>query len=129
MDVLILAFLTWISAHTGLPSVDTVPEIAFSTPGEIESLNASDMEYRSDGDATRTVALYDLEHRVIHLPAGWSERDPVALSVLLHELVHHVQVVSGQEYACRGAMEKVALRCADRLSRFHWGSTCSKPWA
>jgi hypothetical protein len=49
-------------------------------------------------------AAYDLPNRVIHIVLPWSADDPHDRSVLLHELVHDVQL-SNRDWPCTGAPE------------------------
>ena len=108
MDQLMFAFMAWISAVTGLPPAEELPELVFNTPAELQMLHHPGAAYREGDGVPQAVALYDLEERIIHLTDDWEVRDPVDLSVLLHELVHHMQASADVGYDCRGAMEKVA---------------------
>jgi hypothetical protein len=53
------------------------------------------------------VALYDDARKVIYLPQGWTAT-PAALSVLVHEMVHHIQNEAGMKFACPAEREKDA---------------------
>ena len=53
-------------------------------------------------------AFYDDKTRTIFLPQGWTGRSPAELSLLVHEMVHHVQNVAGLTYACPEEREKIA---------------------
>jgi hypothetical protein len=71
------------------------------------------VEHASDAplDAAKNiVALYDREKKTIYLPEGWTGRTPAELSVLVHEMVHHLQNLSGERYECPAAMEKPAYK-------------------
>lgn len=39
---------------------------------------------------------------------GWTGKSPADVSVLVHEMVHHVQNVAGLKYACPEEREKPA---------------------
>ena len=108
MDQLMFALMAWISAATGLPPAQDLPELVFNTPAELQMLHYPGAVYREGDGVPQAVALYNLEEGVIHLTDDWEVRDPVDLSVLLHELVHHMQASADIDYDCRGAMEKVA---------------------
>lgn len=60
------------------------------------------------------VAVYGDLERTIYLPEGWTGETPAELSILVHELVHHIQHVGGLTYACHAAQEKVAYAAQDR---------------
>jgi hypothetical protein len=46
--------------------------------------------------------------RTIYLPKTWTGDTPVELSILVHEMVHHLQNLAGMTFACPGAREKLA---------------------
>jgi hypothetical protein len=59
------------------------------------------------------------EHRVrlgrtIYLPEGWTGRSPSEVSVLVHELVHHLQNVGGLKFECAGERERPAYQAQSR---------------
>jgi hypothetical protein len=60
------------------------------------------------GTAPEVEAFYDDSARTIYLPKGWTGESPAELSVLVHEMVHHVQNMAGLTYACAEAREKLA---------------------
>jgi hypothetical protein len=47
--------------------------------------------------------------RTLYLPQGWTGATPVEMSVLIHELVHHVQNVAEIGFPCPAAREKPAF--------------------
>jgi len=60
------------------------------------------------------VAVYSYATQTIYLPEGWTGTSPAELSVLVHELVHHVQNVAGLKYACAQEREKLAYEAQER---------------
>ena len=108
MDQLMFALMAWISAVTGLPPATDTPDVQFNTVAELQVLHSPDASYQAESSAPQAIALYNLHEAVIHLPDDWQPTDPLDVSVLVHELVHHMQVSAGEEYRCRAAMEKVA---------------------
>jgi hypothetical protein len=56
------------------------------------------------------LALYDDAKRTIFLPDDWTGATDAGLSVLVHELVHHLQNVAGLKYNCAGDREKLAYQ-------------------
>ena len=60
------------------------------------------------------MAVYSDATQTIYLPEGWTGRSPAELSVLVHELVHHVQNVAGLKYACPQEREKLAYEAQER---------------
>ncbi len=75
------------------------PEIVFCQVGEI-------VDYEAEGLIVDQVlaAAYDLSRRRIYLVQPWTAEEPFDLSVLLHELVHAVQL-DNRDWPCPGAPE------------------------
>lgn len=60
------------------------------------------------------VAVYSDATRTIYLAEGWSGTTPAELSVLVHEMVHHLQNMGGLKYQCPQEREKLAYIAQDR---------------
>ena len=75
------------------------PEIVFCQVGEF-------VDYEVDEILVDEIlaAAYDLSRRRIYLVQPWSANDPFDLSVLLHELIHVVQL-DNRDWPCPGAPE------------------------
>lgn len=83
------------------------PTISFCTVGEIVAYEGSDLTVE---DGLR--AAYDLSRRHVYLVQPWSVDDLFDRSVLLHELIHDVQL-SNREWDCIGAPEWEAYQLQD----------------
>jgi hypothetical protein len=59
-------------------------------------------------------AIYDDVSRTVYLAENWTGATPAEVSVLVHELVHHLQNVGGLKYDCVEAREKPAYRAQSR---------------
>lgn len=55
-------------------------------------------------------ALYDNQNRVIYLHQNWTDANPADVSVLVHEMVHHLQNAAGAKFTCPQEREKDAYR-------------------
>lgn len=115
MKDLVTALVIWLSVGFDLPAMSEHPTIRFETPATMASI-------RYDGGKAghaRVVALYDRRAGTIYLSEGWDSRDPVDVSVLVHELVHHLQEQAGREYPCPQAREALAYEAqAEWLAMF-----------
>lgn len=58
--------------------------------------------------------LYDSRSRIVYLPDTWRADSLLDRSALLHELVHHVQVVRAMPYPCPAARERLAYELQAR---------------
>ena len=89
MEAALTTIAVWLSFNLMLPPVSEHPRVEFASLAKVE-------------------AFYDDKTRTIFLPKGWTGRTPAELSVLVHEMVHHVQNVAGLTYACPEEREKIA---------------------
>ncbi len=116
MEALLTAIVTWLSVNFGLPAIYDHPQIMMTTQAEITKLR-----YGTDttADGRAVVAVYDDVAAVIFLPQGWTGRTPAELSVLVHEMVHHLQTKGMLTYPCPAAREALAYSAQSKwLSQF-----------
>ena len=127
MQELLTVIVTWLAVGFGLPAVYEHPKVEFASAAEMVEVRASRVAASGPG---RTVvlgghaatadfvhdveAIYDDESRTIYLPEGWTGATPADVSVLVHEMVHHLQNVAGLTYGCAGEREKPAYRAQAR---------------
>jgi hypothetical protein len=67
--------------------------------------NVSASELSSD-----IVSLYSNEAKTIYLRDGWTGTTPAELSILVHEMVHHLQNVAQLKFACPEEREELAYK-------------------
>lgn len=127
MTALLAAIAVWLSANFDLPATQDYPkieliaatEITFMryqafTPERRREIAAALDETASDSKRRAVVSVYDDKTRTIYLPAGWTGDTPADLSVLVHEMVHHMQNVGDLRYECAGAREKMAYEAQEK---------------
>jgi len=67
----------------------------------------------------RVISLYNVATKTIYLTPEWTGRTPAELSILVHEMVHHLQNVAHTAYACPLEREKLAYEAQEKwLSLF-----------
>ena len=110
-EALLDGLVGWIALHTMYDVGQTwrnPPEIVFCEVGEI-------IAYEGRGllvdPALR--AAYDKPARRIHLVEPWSADSLIDRSILLHELIHDVQLLN-RDWPCIGAPEWEAYRLQDQ---------------
>lgn len=100
---------SWLSRHFALPATAGQPRIAFSPVEAMAVLRYGGAASSTSAGATAdTVAIYVDADRTIHLPEGWTGNSPAELSMIVHEMVHHLQNQGGMKFACPEEREKVA---------------------
>jgi hypothetical protein len=122
----LMAIAVWLSSELGLPSIEEPPAVSFVPARRMAGLRFRDVaadRWNSSpnfaspdnvGKQPTVIAIYDDEARTIFLPEGWTGGTPAELSVLVHELVHHVQTVAGLKFACAEEREKAAFEAQER---------------
>ena len=111
---------SWLAANFGLPTagerprVELAPRIRLAAlryrglvsdrPGQVPSGDKAGPL----GDLHAVHAVYNDERRTIYLPEDWEGETPAEVSVLLHELVHHLQNVTGLKFSCPQERERLA---------------------
>lgn len=123
MQALLTVLVTWLSVNLGLPAIYEHPRIEIVPPARMAEVRYSRLGARLPdrvaAEAGRLAspevghdvfAIYDDLSRTIYLPENWSGKTPAEISLLVHELVHHLQNVGGLKYDCAAAREKPAYR-------------------
>jgi hypothetical protein len=127
MQALLAAIVTWLSVNFSLPANYDLPAIEFATPMEIaklrygafnsERLGTDLTSPRSEPAAdapSSIVSVYKDKDRLIVLPVGWQGITPAELSILVHEMVHHLQNVGKLTFACPQEREALAYKAQDQ---------------
>jgi len=125
MDALLIAIVTWLSANTELPANYQLPTIRYATTEEIMqfrygAFSLSERQRIAAAQAippdqrNSVVAVYDDKKREILLPSEWSPATASALSVLVHEMVHHLQYSAQIKFACPQEREATAYKAQEK---------------
>ena len=119
-DTLLTSIVTWLSSNFDLKPTAMLPKV-----GHLSTTAMTQRRYRtflgaggspvspSDSGPT-TVAIYDRNEATIYLPLEWTGRTPAELSVLVHEMVHHLQNVAQTKFECPQAREHLAYAAQQR---------------
>jgi hypothetical protein len=118
----------WLSDNFDLPYADDPPRVERVPSAQLLRLRYKGVlpplrsqviggEHATPLPAYRreVVAVYDDRARTIYLPEGWTGATVAEQSIVVHEMVHHLQNVAGLTYECGGAREKPAY-----LAQAHW---------
>ena len=119
--------MNWLATNFDLPAIKDRPAIKFASKMDLAMMTAQDRAHfqgLTQADAIdqltqrQVVALYDNESKTIFLPDDWIGT-VVDQSVLVHEMVHHVQNLAELKFECPMAREKLAYLAQDKwLGRF-----------
>jgi hypothetical protein len=121
MDALLTAIVLWLSANSNLPATFEHPAIKFVPPSQMATLRYKTLispQQRTSipvnknlsqlGNMRKVVAIYDNRRKIIYLSNKWTGRTAADISVIVHEMVHHLQYAAGVQYECPSEREKLA---------------------
>lgn len=121
----------WLSSNFDLPAIYDYPRIEFASAARLTFIRYKE---HAAGNARETsiehplavaeqsqdiVALYEDSAKTIFLADDWSGATAAGISVLVHEMVHHLQNLGRLVYECPPAREKLAYQAQELwLNRF-----------
>lgn len=128
MNALLTMIVFWLSTEFGLPAIYEHPRVEFVPPAKIASLYYRGFASRRLEAAPRVssqrviVSVYDDATKTIYLPEGWTGTTPAELSILVHEMVHHLQNLGKLKFACPQEREQLAYKAQERWLSLFGGS-------
>jgi len=118
MDALLIVMMLWLSVNFDLPKVQELPRIKFVPAPGMASLRYKDSSSANSivpGSAdTDTLAVYRDDTNTIYLREEWKGNTPAESSILLHEMVHHMQNVGRLRFECPQQRERLAYQAQQR---------------
>jgi hypothetical protein len=116
MKILLTIIMTWLSSNFDLPAAHDQPDVKFVTHQEMVAVRYGGMALDT---ASELVALYDDKTKTILLSDRWTGSTPAEISVLVHELVHHLQNAAAHKHTCPAEREALAYAAQEKwLSLF-----------
>jgi Zn-dependent membrane protease YugP len=117
MDAFLTAIVVWLSANFDLPATFNHPKVERVTATQMATLRYGDTENKKG--SRQLVAFYNTQKQIIYISDAWTGRTPADLSVVVHEMVHHLQRAARQTYECPAAREKLAFQAQNKwLAQF-----------
>ena len=98
----------WIADHSNLEVPDRQPAFLFVS---VETINYVATGSRYKGDTTLEAAFSPTDAGIVFLPSSGYTDD-----VLLHELVHFMQLTNGRLASCMGDLEQEAYRLEEAFT-------------
>lgn len=107
----ILDFISlWLQSEYQLGQPSSQPDIVVMSSVELLTLRYGEGVGADQGEV---VALYDVEAEAILVSDGWTGSTVAEISILVHEMVHHLQQDAGTVFACPAERERLAYRAQD----------------
>ena len=126
---LLRAIAQWLNVHAGLKPALALPRVQLESAARITTFRFTgfltddpDVASAVPRSHREVVAAYDGVARAIYLPESWRGSTPVELSMLVHEMVHHLQHEAKERFACPEMAEGDAYAAQDRWLRTFGGS-------
>jgi hypothetical protein len=112
------SIVIWLSENFDLPATSDHPRVELIPQARMAALRFRDLETDRSLEASpeqrsNVIAVYDSASRTIYLQQEW-RGSPAEVSVLVHEMVHHLQTVAGLKYECPQAREKSAYAAQEK---------------
>jgi hypothetical protein len=119
MEALLIVIALWLSSNFGLPATFDPPQVKFVSTKELTSRFRQNVSQQQAGmvlnqPASDIVSLYHNELKTIYLLEGWRGKTPAESSILVHEMVHHLQNLGQLKFACPQEREELAYKAQDR---------------
>jgi hypothetical protein len=122
------AIVSWLSAYFDIPASNDLPRVERAPTTKLAALHYQTLlPERSTNTAApqqmiataqeNIIAIYDVATRTIYVREEWQGRTPAEMSILVHEMVHHLQNLAGLKYTCPQEREKLAYAAQDRWLR------------
>jgi hypothetical protein len=112
--------MRWLSERFDLPKSAERPAIVFESPADLARKRNGGFtthrdtqrqpEARQESAEGDILALYSDARRTIYLSEDWTGTTDAEMSVLVHEMVHHLQNIAGLKYNCASEREKLAYQ-------------------
>lgn len=107
----ILDFISvWLQSEYQLESPSSHPEIVAMPSAELVARRYGE---GVDADPNEVVALYDAQSTAILVSDAWTGESVAEISILVHEMVHHLQQDAATVFACPAERERLAYRAQD----------------
>lgn len=128
---LLTDIVTWLASNFGLPAIYDHPRVELAPRMKIAAMRYKGVlsdRWREDSiydpavqavHQRDVVAIYNDTTKTIVLSESWTGANPAELSVLVHEMVHHLQNLGQLKYECPGAREKPAYLAQDQWLNLH----------
>ncbi len=122
MDLLITTIVLWLSSNFDLPAIYDHPRVEFTGAAKIAALRDPGLmklgvrtgEDKAPKSPQSAIAVYDDLRKVIYLPEGWTGKTAAESSMLVHEMVHHLQNLSQQRFLCPEEREQLAYEAQEK---------------
>lgn len=105
---LLVSMVTWLSTTFDLPPDYEHPRIASRPIIRLSALDVGDLAEATCAMSVSDLGRYEDSLRTIYVPSGWTGGTREEQSVLVHQMVYHLQNLAGMKYGCPQERAKLA---------------------
>jgi len=116
MAAVLTDIVNWLATNFDLPAIYDHPKVQLTSSEDLIGMryNVYFRDERRPNGPIEIEAIYSDVMKIIFLNDGWRGETPAKQSVLVHEMVHHLQNLGHLKYECPDAREKIAYEAQDR---------------
>lgn len=104
----------WLVSNFELEPAEISPRIEFVSRETLLEIRYGSLAF---ADWVDVVAAYEDDEHIIYLRDDWTGRSATDISIIVHEMVHHLQSSAGTIFACPARREVLAYRAQDEWLR------------
>jgi hypothetical protein len=108
------AIMHWVVNYLNISGHFDLPCIEYGSPGMIAVVR-----HKNSHSKRLEMGAYDDAVNTIYLPKGWTGKTPAETSILVHQMVYHVQNLAGLTYECSWERERLAYSAQESWLRLH----------
>ena len=128
-QALLTEIATWLASNFDLLAIYDHPDVELVPPMKLAAMRYKGLlpdRWREDSiydpavqaaHHREVLAVYHDTTKTIFLPKSWTGTTAAELSILVHEMVHHLQNLAKLKYECPAAREKLAYQAQDQWLR------------
>jgi hypothetical protein len=110
-----ISIVSWLTENFDLPPIYNRPEILISVATKLTAPDSRDLgEPPSSARRIPAIGFYDDATRRVHVGDGWNPETAGGQSILVHQIVYHLQNLAGLKYECPQARARVAYEAQMR---------------
>lgn len=129
-DTLLTALTFWISENFNVPANYNLPKISFIPVSKMVELRYKSLlsaqlvtaNVPGKPGQRDVVSIYDDAKKTIYLREDWTGNTVSDFSILVHELVHHLQNLARLKFECPQEREQIAYNAQEQWLRLFGGS-------
>lgn len=106
------AIMHWVVNYLDIPAHFDLPCIEYGSPGLIAVVR-----HKNSHSKRLEMGAYDDAVYTIYLPEGWTGKTPAETSIVVHQMVYHVQNLAGLTYECSWERERIAYAAQESWLR------------